>query len=42
MQYVTFDQGKEYDLVLLGRVAIDFNPVDLNRQIGRASCRERV
>ena len=33
MQYVTFDQGKEYDLVLLGRVAIDFNPVDLNRPL---------
>ena len=33
MQYITFDQGKEYDLILLGRVAIDFNPVDLNRPL---------
>ena len=53
MQYISFDPAREYDLILLGRVAIDFNPVDLNRpleessnfnkyQIGRASCRERV
>lgn len=28
MQYITFDQSKEYDLILLGRVAVDFNPVD--------------
>lgn len=33
MQYITFDQTKEYDLILLGRVAIDFNPVDLNRPL---------
>ncbi len=26
MNYITFDQNREYDLVLLGRVAIDFNP----------------
>lgn len=26
MKYITFDQNREYDLVLLGRVAIDFNP----------------
>lgn len=33
MQYIAFDQTKEYDLILLGRVAIDFNPVDLNRPL---------
>lgn len=33
MQYISFDQTKEYDLILLGRVAIDFNPVDLNRPL---------
>lgn len=32
-QYITFDQSKEYDLILLGRIAIDFNPVDLNRPL---------
>lgn len=26
MRYLTFDQTRPYDLVLLGRVAIDFNP----------------
>jgi len=28
MRYITFDQSRPYDLVLLGRVAVDFNPVD--------------
>ncbi|MDR1734529.1 MAG: 5-dehydro-2-deoxygluconokinase [Oscillospiraceae bacterium] len=28
MPYITFDFSRPYDLVLLGRVAIDFNPVD--------------
>ena len=28
MSYVTFDHSRPYDLVLLGRVAVDFNPVD--------------
>lgn len=28
MRYITFDQTRPYDLVLLGRVAVDFNPVD--------------
>lgn len=26
MKYITFDQTREYDLILLGRIAIDFNP----------------
>lgn len=37
MQYITFDSSKEYDLILLGRVAIDFNPVDLNRPLEESS-----
>jgi len=28
MSYITFDRNRPYDLVLLGRVAVDFNPVD--------------
>ena len=28
MAYINFDASREYDLVLLGRVAIDFNPLD--------------
>ncbi|MDE7298919.1 MAG: 5-dehydro-2-deoxygluconokinase [Lachnospiraceae bacterium] len=37
MQYITFDAAKEFDLILLGRVAIDFNPVDLNRPLEESS-----
>ena len=28
MQYIEFDKSKKYDLILVGRVAVDFNPVD--------------
>ena len=28
MPYITFDRSRPFDLVLLGRVAVDFNPVD--------------
>ncbi len=28
MRYVEFDESREFDLILMGRVAIDFNPVD--------------
>lgn len=28
MSYITFDNSRPFDLVLLGRVAVDFNPVD--------------
>lgn len=28
MKYVEFDNNKEFDLILLGRVAVDLNPVD--------------
>ncbi len=28
MKYIEFDKNKKYDLVLLGRVAVDFNPTD--------------
>jgi len=37
MQYISFDSSKEYDLILLGRIAIDFNPVDLNRPLEESS-----
>ncbi|MBQ6021121.1 MAG: 5-dehydro-2-deoxygluconokinase [Clostridia bacterium] len=30
MNYITFDQSKKFDLILLGRVAVDLNPVDYN------------
>ena len=28
MQYIEFDKSKKFDLILLGRIAVDFNPVD--------------
>lgn len=28
MKYIEFDQNKKYDMILLGRVAVDLNPVD--------------
>ncbi len=28
MKYIQFDNNKEFDLILLGRVAVDLNPVD--------------
>lgn len=28
MKYITFDESRPFDMVLLGRVAIDFNPID--------------
>lgn len=28
MRYIEFDQSRPFDIVLLGRVAVDFNPVD--------------
>lgn len=29
MEYLTFEQDRKYDLILLGRIAIDFNPPGL-------------
>ena len=26
MNYIDFDESRKYDLILLGRVSIDFNP----------------
>ncbi|MBQ7688862.1 MAG: 5-dehydro-2-deoxygluconokinase [Clostridia bacterium] len=28
MQYIQFDKSKKFDLILVGRIAVDFNPVD--------------
>lgn len=28
MKYIEFDQNKDFDMILLGRVAVDLNPVD--------------
>ena len=30
MSYIKFDKSKKYDLILVGRIAVDLNPVDYN------------
>lgn len=36
MGYLTFDETKPFDLILLGRVAIDFNPLDYYRTLAES------
>ncbi len=37
MAYVHFDETKEYDLILLGRIAVDFNPVDYYKPLSEST-----
>ena len=37
MNGIRFDQAKSMDIVPLGRVAIDFNPVDINRPLAEST-----
>lgn len=37
MKYIEFDSDKKLDLILLGRVAIDFNPVDYYKTLAESS-----
>ena len=37
MSYVTFPENKDFDIIPLGRVAIDFNPTDMNRPLSESS-----
>ena len=37
MQYITFDKQRKYDMTLLGRVAIDFNPVDYYKTLAEST-----
>lgn len=37
MEYIKFDQKKKYDLILLGRVAIDFNPSDYYKPLSEST-----
>ena len=37
MKYIEFDNSKEFDLIPLGRVAIDFNPTDMNKPLSESS-----
>lgn len=36
MKYIKFDSDKTYDLILLGRVAIDFNPIDCYKTLAES------
>lgn len=37
MGYVHFDETKEYDMILLGRVAVDFNPTDYYKPLSEST-----
>lgn len=37
MGYIQFDDSKEYDLILLGRVAVDFNPTDYYKPLSEST-----
>lgn len=36
MKYIEFDSDKTYDLILLGRIAIDFNPIDYYKTLAES------
>ena len=37
MKYIEFDEKRKFDLCLLGRIAIDFNPVDTHKTLAESS-----
>lgn len=37
MKYIQFDNARKFDLILLGRVAIDFNPVDYYKPLSEST-----
>lgn len=41
MSYIEFDKSKKYDLILVGRVAVDFNPVDYNCPLNESTTFKR-
>ncbi|WPC42545.1 5-dehydro-2-deoxygluconokinase [Clostridium sp. JS66] len=36
MKYIEFDNSRKFDVIPLGRAAIDFNPVDVNRTLAES------
>ena len=36
MEYIKFDSNKKYDIILIGRATIDFNPVDYYKTLGES------
>ncbi|MBR0508495.1 MAG: 5-dehydro-2-deoxygluconokinase [Clostridia bacterium] len=41
MQYIEFDKTKKYDLILVGRIAVDLNPVDYNCPLNESTTFKR-
>lgn len=37
MSFITFDSTKPLDVIPIGRVAIDFNPTDMNKPLSESS-----
>lgn len=37
MKYIEFDENRKIDIVPIGRIAIDFNPVDINRTLAEST-----
>lgn len=37
MHHVSFDQSKKFDIICVGRVAVDFNPVDMNQPLEKST-----
>ncbi|MFL0167417.1 MULTISPECIES: 5-dehydro-2-deoxygluconokinase [Clostridium] len=37
MEYIKFDKARKMDIVPIGRVAIDFNPIDINKPLSESS-----
>jgi 5-dehydro-2-deoxygluconokinase len=37
MEYIKFDKARKLDIVPIGRVAIDFNPIDINKPLSESS-----
>ena len=36
MKYIEFDKGREFDLILMGRVTIDLNPIDYYKTLAES------
>ena len=36
MRYIEFDEKRKFDIVPVGRVAIDFNPTDIHKPLSES------
>ncbi|MCL2512784.1 MAG: 5-dehydro-2-deoxygluconokinase [Oscillospiraceae bacterium] len=41
MKYINFNKNKEFDVILLGRIAVDLNPVDYHRPLNESTTFKR-